>query len=480
MPTKATWATRATIGIATVTIRDAVRSRLLICLALVLLVVVVAVSLTIKGDGTEIGRVRVVLTYTLGVAAVMLGAAALWTGSGAISREIKGRQIQLIAVKPVHSSQIWLGKWLGLLAVNTILLGLVAVSVYGMLQWSVRPARVDADARRALSEQVLVGRLLLEPRPEDIDHRVQERLTRLDAAGSIPEQVTTEEAFNLIKKRLLSQRAAVPPGRSKTWIFDVPPSKASACPPAIRFRFTSSARSRKPIAGTWTVRPCPNAGAGNTLTPAMEGFRVSMSNRLDGVHLLTVAEGAVPRQGGPVAIEFINAGRNESTTALFDPYQAVEMLIPDSSFELNLLRTLVVVSCYLAFLSALGLTAGALFSPPVAAFFAASVLAIALVAHYSTLAPAPPHAQAHRHGPPPKPSATLLAAQRAIKHLSVVVEPAAEFNAIALLADGVLISWKQTGEAALRLLLIYSGCLGLLAAGLLSRRELALPAQGAG
>ena len=480
MPKQTTWPVRAVFGIAAVTIRDALRSRLLGCLGAVVIAIVLGLALTLEGDGTAAGRLRVLLGYSFGGSAVLLGTAAIWVSCGAIARDVSGRQIQLVAVKPVRRYQIWLGKWLGLLMVHALLLCLVAATVYAAVQWCARPALVGAEARRELAEQVLVGRRRVKPRPDPIEETVRAQVERLAHAGKIPAHMTSQQAADLIRKRLLAERSATPPGRAKEWVLDVPARKPSRNPIAVRFRFTSPARARQPVTGSWTIRTPPPARPDAAALPSTQGFSVTVSNRLDGVHHFVVDGAAVPAAGGPVTLKFTNAGREQSTTVLFDPYRGVEMLIRESSFEWNLVRAAIVIFCHLAFLSALGLTAGALFSLPVATFVSSSVLAATLMTHYFNVASSPEHDRRHLHGPVEPPSVALVAARKLIAHLGSVVEPTVALNPIGLVSDGILVSWNFTGRAVLRLLLVYPALLQLLAVAALSRREFALPAQGAG
>ena len=109
-------------AIARQTLRLAVRSKLVLTLLALLLAAIVAVPLQVKGDGTLKGEVQVLLTYSLGLAWVLLSMATLWAGCAAISAEIRGKQAHVLLSLPVHRWQVWLGKWLGLTVLNALLL----------------------------------------------------------------------------------------------------------------------------------------------------------------------------------------------------------------------------------------------------------------------------------------------------------------------------------------------------------------------
>ena len=80
------------IAIAALAVRSAIRSRLFITLAMIMLFVIFALPLTIKGDGTVAGHVKILLYYTLGLASIILGMTTLWTSCSAISHEIDEKQ----------------------------------------------------------------------------------------------------------------------------------------------------------------------------------------------------------------------------------------------------------------------------------------------------------------------------------------------------------------------------------------------------
>lgn len=454
-----------TFAIAFLAVRSAVRSRLFISLMVVLLAVIIGLPITIKGDGTVTGQVRILLYYTLGLAAVILGIATLWASCGAISEEIQEKQIRLVAVKPVRHFQVWLGKWLGMLIINAVLLCVVGVTLYGLLRWNIAPSRTTKQERGLLRQQILTGRRLILPYPESVDKEVHQRLDHLLEEGNIPADIPHNEAFSLIKKRLLAERSTVAPGRSKQWIFDIPARVRPDSAVMLRFRFASSFRDRKPVTGTWSVGP----------ENEPDIFNFTTANIHDGVHRFSVPASVIS-PGSPVIVKFANAERSLSNTVVFGPDSGVELMARESMFESNLARSLIVIFCHLALLAALGLTVGTLFSFPVATFVASSVLAISMMSHYFTLASSPEHVcKHHHHGPKPEHSVFHVTGEKIIRQLEVIVAPAMRLSPLGPLSDGILVSWGFTGRAVLLLFVVYPGVLGLIGGYILKHRELALP-----
>src|SRR5215472_14587180 len=158
------------LAIIWLTWKAAFRFRLFLVVAGLLLVAVVGLPLLIKDDGTARGFTQVLLTYTLGVISALLGLSTLWLACGSLARDIEDCQIQVVAVKPISRWQIWLGKWLGIMSLNAVLLALSGFCVYVLLEW--RSTRLPADQQQVLKNEVLVARG--SARPKDVNPEIDE------------------------------------------------------------------------------------------------------------------------------------------------------------------------------------------------------------------------------------------------------------------------------------------------------------------
>src|SRR5664279_1115211 len=175
-------------AIAWLTWKAALRFKLFLVIAVLLLAAVVGLPLLIKDDGTARGFTQIILTYTLSVITALLGLSTLWLACGTLARDIEECQIQVVATKPVARWQIWLGKWLGIVSLNAVLLALSGASVYGLLQW--RATRLPAAEQEVLRTQVLVARGVAQP-PDmnaqidaQTEQLLQERLKETHITGA--------------------------------------------------------------------------------------------------------------------------------------------------------------------------------------------------------------------------------------------------------------------------------------------------------
>src|ERR1039457_767436 len=110
------------LAITWLTWKAAFRFRLFLVVAVLLLGAVVGLPLLIKDDGTARGFTQILLTYTLGAITALLGLSTLWLACGTLARDIEECQMQMVATKPIARWQIWLGKWLGIMSLNAVLL----------------------------------------------------------------------------------------------------------------------------------------------------------------------------------------------------------------------------------------------------------------------------------------------------------------------------------------------------------------------
>ena len=458
----------ATVAVARLAVLSAIRSRLFITLIVVLLVTVAGLPLTVRGDGTIEGQIRVALVYTLGLASFILTLATLWASCGAVSQEIQERQIQLIVTKPVHRVAVWLGKWLGLLFMNAVLLVFSGAVVYGLVRWQTRPSAVSAEDARKLREEILIGRLPLEPHARSLDDEAHRRLQQMIAEGVVAREAPHGEAIAEVRRRIQAEDSTVGPGRTRQWVFDPPPRIAPGTAVALRYRLSSPTRYRTPVSGTWIVGP-PGAA---------ERFSAAVTHEVGGVHRLVIPSRFI-RGGAPLTVEFANGPQAQSSTAVFDMDRGVELLIDESGFEANLARGLLVVFCRLALVAAIGMTAGSIFSFPVATFIALSLLVSAGLVHVFTVT----SFEGCGCGMDEVAGQTTLmqaVGERLIERLSGVVEPVMRMNPLSTLGEGLLVSWGMTVRAVGLMLVLYPALLGGFSGWALRRRELALPGAGGG
>lgn len=214
---------RRVAAIALLGIRAPLRSRLVLGL-LALLAVILA---GIRGDGTAQGEMRMLLTWTLGVAAGVLGAATLWAGCAAVASDIEAGRHAPTAVSPARPFEIWLGRWLGLVVVNGALLLVAVAAAFAQLKIKGISSEVTSVSRR------------LELDAATLRTEAERLFAHAQSQGAVPPGASKDDVIASIEKDLLTAHFPVDPGQSRQWVFALRPDD-DALAMTVKFKFLSS------------------------------------------------------------------------------------------------------------------------------------------------------------------------------------------------------------------------------------------------
>jgi len=450
------------LAIARLTFKAAFRFRLVPVLAVLLLGAVVALPEVVEHDGTARGLAQIVLTYTLGLTTALLGLTTLWLACGTLARDIEECQMQMVAVKPVARWQVWVGKWLGIMALNAALLSLAAGIVYAELLWRARG--LPPAQQEALRSEVLVARGSRKPPVPDLEPIVaqvmRERLKNERVAA-----MDRNEVRKIIREQVKSQEQVVPPGYQRTWQIHLGSVKDSLReqPLFLRVKFFVAERSASgTYLAVWQVGPSDSAKRW-TDTPKSQAAE-------------TFYEFPIPPnmfdEQGVLTVTFQNL--NE-TALLFPLEDGLEVLYPESGFGVNYVRAVGILFCWLALLAAIGLAAASFLSFPVAAFFSLGVLIVAFSTGTMN--------QVIEQGTIREVNSSTGQVEHAIwfdyatvavfKGLLFAVNLVQEFSPIDLLSSGRSITWGQLARAVAQIILVMGGLFALIGITAFTRRELA-------
>jgi ABC-type transport system involved in multi-copper enzyme maturation permease subunit len=456
---------QALLAIARLTFKAAFRFRLVPVLAVLLLGAVVALPEVLEHDGTARGLAQIVLTYTLGLTTALLGMTTLWLACGTLARDIEECQMQVVAVKPVARWQVWVGKWLGIMALNALLLSLAAGIVYVELLWRARG--LPPVQQEVLRSEVLVARGSSKPSVPDLEPLVeqvmQERLKNERVAA-----MDRTEVRKIIREQVKSQEQVVPPGYQREWRLELGAVKESmrGQPMFLRIKFFVADRSTSgTYLGIWQVGP-PNTA---------KRWTDARSQAAETFHEFAIPPNMFDEQG-VLTVTF----QNQNETALLFPLEdGLEVLYPEGGFGLNYLRGAGIIFCWLALLAAVGLAAASFLSFPVAAFFSLGVLIVAFstgtmnqVIEQGTIRQVNPNT-----GEVDQAVWFDHATVAVFKGMLFAVNLVRDFSPIDLLSTGRSITWGQLARAVAQIILLIGGVFALIGVTAFTRRELAT-AQG--
>jgi hypothetical protein len=456
------------LAIAGLTWKAAFRFRLFLVVAVLLLAAVIGLPILIKDDGTARGFTQILLTYTLGVIAALLGLSTLWLSCGTLARDLEECQMQVVAVKPIARWQIWLGKWLGILSLNAALLALSGASVYGLLQW--RATRLPPEQQRILRNEVLVARSSAKERSYDRDIETETDQQLAERLKTSPvDKVNVPEVRRQLREQVKAGYQIVPPATYRRWEIDLGFARHFLAnqPLHLRVKFNAANHSSSGTFGAyWQVGVPQQTKLWRNEEP--------MSLAPDTFHEFEIPPNLFDDKG-VLSIVYINPN---NTTLLFPLEDGMEVLYPEGGFALNYVRGLGIIFCWMALLAALGLAAASFLSFPVAAFFSLALLTMALSS--GTLANALSAGTVvgynEETGVAGKSAldVVLLPTFRALLWLINLVK---DFSPIDSLSAGRNISWMELGRAFGQIVLLLGGVIGLIGIAIFNRRELAT-AQG--
>ena len=447
--------------------KAAFRFRLFLVVAVLLLASVVGLPMLIKDDGTARGFTQILLTYTLSTITALLGLSTLWLSCGTLARDIEECQMQVIVVKPIARWQVWLGKWLGIVSLNALLLALSGAGVYGLLQW--RATRLPPAEQKALRNEVLVARGSLKERSfnreieAETDRMLQERLKQTQVTA-----VDLPEVRRQIRERVKAEYQVVPPGTYRDWEIDLGLRKNSLRDQPLQLRVKFHAANKSPggtFTGLWQVG----------VPRKTQVWRSEpMSLAPDTFHEFEIPPNLFDDQG-VLTIVFINVNK---TALLFPLTDGMEVLYREGGFGLNYVRGLGIILCWMALLAAIGLASASFLSFPVAAFFSLGILIMAFSTGTLANVVSEGGIMNYNHDTGyAAPSVVNAVAVPCFRAALNTINLAKDFSPIDSLSTGRSISWSELGLAFARIVLLLSGAFASLGIFVFSRRELAT-AQG--
>ena len=448
---------RALCAIAGLSIRAAVRSRMVVVLLVLLAAGVIGIPHLVTGDGTVASELQVRLRYTLVFGVSILGLATLWSACAAFGVEIDSRRMELTAVKPVQPLTLWLGRWLGLLLLDALLL----LGVMAGVRVQLGPNRSVAGG--SSDPSLLISRVVARPVLPAPEEEAQQKFAELQATRRLPADVAPASVFRQLVQESRNRYTVLHPGEPVRWQFRLLQPVPADGKLWVRMRFDTDATSLADVRGLCRLRR-----TGGAAWAAEVAINELAHNELELPVLAPSLAGTREFE-----LEFLYQAPPQSAALLIQPRQALAVLTPCGTFTGNLGRVLLAQLAILAALAALGLTLGACFSFPVAAFTATAFLLAVLVNTGRT-------AETLQEAFPATTRPSLMerlsfAITRGVDHVTQPLlqpEPLSQAVAGERVPDAEL--WRMLGWGALAYPLI----LALLADRMLRRRELAKQSAG--
>ena len=251
---------------------------------IILLLIIPLLCSNLSGDGTAEGKFKVFVTYSFLISSIILTVTNVSLSSSSISSEWKKKTLLLLDVKPIKRWEIILGKWLGILTINIVLITCFLLSMTG--------------------SSILVSRNLKKSFP-----------------GYRNIFITETELFPLqISSEVSSQEKetyAVPPRESMEWTFKG--IRKSSDNLYFSYRFQTSGSEEQKILGYWLL--------GNTSLD--KPFELGTNLSKDKIYRLPIPNEAVSNEG-ELSVTYLNI--EPTNISVLFPKEEFKILYPQGNY----------------------------------------------------------------------------------------------------------------------------------------------------
>ena len=383
------------LAVARTALDEAIRQKaglVFVCLALVL----IPMLPLILSDTRLSYRVSNFLRYSTFVTGTLLSVMTLVLAARTVTRELDDRIAFTTLSKPLPRWQYLLGKWVGLMGLNALLIAVAGVGIYAFT--AVLTANVPRDAMDrldadAVTQQILVARVSTNPTMESeqaFSAALSARLADLQARdpGTFGEPGTSgsdlpDEVASQVVTEVLNKWLSVPYRGRGTYRFDGL-LEAKERGGTVQLRLKPEARGAAPpdrkvqLGFRVNGRPYRNPQTVNGGVPRLAEDRY---------HVLEIPSEEIADDGS-LLIEIENGGPGtqlggmDQPTIAFNAADGLEVFYPVGGFAQNLTAALALVWIKLGFLTALGIAAATFLGFPVAVLLCGILYAAASASGY--------------------------------------------------------------------------------------------------
>jgi hypothetical protein len=224
-------------AVAVHTLRQCLRTKVAAVFIVLLAAALVLVSFA-KGDGTLSGRIKNYLSWSTFFTAASLSLMTILLTTSSVSGDVRSRQIFSIATKPVARWQYVLGRWLGVVVLNLLLIAVCGAVIYGTAEHMRRGEALltstgRADDRRKVETEVFTSRQRVDPTQQrEVADEVSRQIAQMKEDGSYDRLLeSTVEAFRGNRRqaeeqilgeqtsRILGKYETAPSGGRLEWTF---------------------------------------------------------------------------------------------------------------------------------------------------------------------------------------------------------------------------------------------------------------------
>ncbi len=477
------------VGVARAVVEEALRMRASLALLVVLVTAVPTLPLVLDHSERLHYRVQFLLQWALGGAGAILGLLTIFLACGSVCGDIDTNRIHMTFAKPLRRWEYLLGKWLGIVTFDLLLVALAGAGTFTFVRMLAATPATDAADRTAVDGQVLAARTAIDPGHED-----PEAFAAAVAATIAQREKDDPAAFArggaAIRERIQREHAwqwhTVTPDMVSTYVFRGLTARGGAATDVqlqLRPRVTNVDVDLPDVRLALWVNERP--------WPVRDGRHEEQTLASGATHVLDIPANVVG-DSGTLKLTIANRnlvppGETQATAITFPPGDGLMLLRRGGSFAGNFLRCLGIIWAKLALVAAVGVVAGTGLGFPTAVLLAVLVAITAVgggylrdaLGSYNVVADSALGAAGKRLA-----EAADLGGQfrlyEAFRMLLGFVADAvlwlvpsfAEFPAVSDLAAGLVIPTGRLFGCLAKIGLLFPALLGLVGWAILERRDL--------
>ncbi len=346
------------------TIKQALRIKVAVVFTIILFVLLPVLGFTTTGDETLKGRLQTFVSYALSLMSFLLCILTIIISIYSVTSDIDQRQIYTVITKPIRRFQFIMGKLLGVITLDVILLVLFSAIIYTITIYMPKFIKASEAELIEANNEFYTARASLTVPEVDVTQEVTDKYTELKRRGELPANVPREEIIAQLTQQAQLAKRAAGVGQPLLWEFEnVKPLSDSLF---IRFKYDVSVNPPdSQVWGRWLVGDYQYFKYGTqSKTPIYDEV---IKHSVRDAHEIKIPAEVVPEHGH-LAVGFINDPRLNSVAIIFPP-DGLEVLYKADSFSNNFIRAVLLILFRLIFLACLGVLAASFLSFPVAILF---------------------------------------------------------------------------------------------------------------
>ncbi len=366
-------------AVARITFISSMRMKTAIVFMLLLIVLLPTLSMTSTGDGTAMGCVQSFMSYGLGLVVFLLSVLTIIVSCYTLSSDIKHKQIYTVITKPIRRFELIIGKILGVVILDLLLLFVFSSVIYALTLQMPRLSKADEFELKRLENEFYTARAGLTFNFDEfaIENRVLEAYDGLVRGDQLDKSRSKEEILTELRKAEKYSKTSAEPGGQVLWEFEQVKLFDANESIFIRFKFNASQTPPdKNIYGIWYVGDYRQIkyGQSRMQTPI---YTIPRKDIVGSRHEFEVPADAVASDGY-LAVVFYNQPIN-GTTVIFPIEDGFEALYKAGSFGNNFLRVITVIFVRLVFLAVLGVSLSVWLGFPVAILCSFSIFFMGII-----------------------------------------------------------------------------------------------------